>query len=89
MVPSISHVLRTWINSRHLIQANAHQAAEFQDRHAAVAAVVTGLNQKAAMRAYRIPVETEGEKEELDRIENAHVHAGFGPCLDMIQRRPA
>ena len=26
---------------------------------------------------------------EAQRIENAHVHATFGPCLDLAQRRPA
>ena len=62
VVPCISHVLRTWICSRHLIQSNAHQAATFRERHPQVAAALCPV----------IPVETETEKAELDRIEAAH-----------------
>ncbi len=107
LVPCLNAILRSWVSSRHIIQSHAHRAAGFTEDHPAVAAVVMGLRQRDAVKAYGpgqvalrqvaeqgfsdcpvTPVETETERLELDRIENAHVHAAFAPCLDMIQRRP-
>lgn len=44
---------------------------------------------KAYGRCPLIPTETPQEAEELDRIERAHVHPAFGPCLDLVQKRLA
>ncbi len=83
LVRPIEVTLRAWISSRKLNQAHTKGAAEFRAKHPAVAEVVAQIDLPGIGTAPN-PAQAEAQ-----RIENAHVHAAFGPCLDLIQQRPA
>jgi len=55
IVPAITRTLGDWIRSRHTISTNAHLAAQFDETHPAVSALVMGPKGIAAAQAYAIP----------------------------------
>jgi len=79
--------LMSWVSARHLIQSNAHRAAEFNECYPAVAAAVMGLKQIATERAYQPAIHPEvasqldalfpGERAEADRLDRVRLEPGF------------
>jgi len=70
IVPAITRTLGDWIRSRHTIGANAHMAAQFDETHPAVSAMVMGLKGIAKSQAYTIPAvhpEVAAQMAALDR----------------------
>ena len=79
-----------WVSSRHIIAANAHQAATFRERHPEIAAALDG-RRPAASEIPATPTLTalvyaftdrhqHDQADELDRIERAHPTT-FSPDL--------
>jgi len=70
IVPAITRTLGDWIRSRHTISTNAHLAAQFDETHPAVSAMVMGLKGIAEAQAYAIPAvhpEVAAQMAALDR----------------------
>lgn len=82
LVRPIEVTLRAWMSSRRLLATQAQRAAEFREKHPQVAEVVARIDLPGIGTA----PDPQGEAQ---RIEQAHVHPTFGPCLDLVQRRPA
>ncbi len=86
VMPQVVHVLKTWITSRHLNMAHAHQAAKFAESHPQVAEVMRRLTPpEHALRA--IATNTAAEDEAFDEMERRSLHPVFQNLLQAV--RPA
>lgn len=86
VMPQVVHVLKTWITSRHLNMAHAHQAAKFAESHPQVAEVMRRLTPpEQALR--QIAANTAAEDEAFDEMERRSLHPVFQHLLGCV--RPA
>lgn len=89
VMPQVVHVLKTWITSRHLNMAHAHQAAKFAESHPQVAEVMRRLAapEQALRQIAAIPTATAAEDEAFDEMERRSLHPVFQNLLQAV--RPA
>ena len=83
LLPQIDETLRSWFHSRQIIQAQAHQAAIFAERHPGVASVMLRLTpgQQALRAIAAIPVCTPEEDAAFEAMAARQINPIFGQLL--------
>lgn len=88
LLPQIDETLRSWFHSRQIIQAQAHQAAIFAERHPGVASVMLRLTpgQQALRAIAAIPVCTPEEDAAFEAMAARQINPIFGQLLAPMNR---